>query len=334
MKPTVNRTRVTIIRPTIRAGWLGCRLVAPLLFAVLVGNLLPLSTAAAQDSTSEEEDFELPSDSTASLEAEIKESAGAAAESPAAEKDESTSAEAESDASESEGRTDADTEESNDENPAETAKPEKPPVEPIGSARKAFDHWFGYPWYDKEHDALRPVTLLRQSNTKRDLSFLNIFAWIGLALLLVALAYFLIQAYVLRESNAAQTTETRLRHVPVEVSALEALPFQVRRPTADLLEEARRQYEQGHYTEAIIYLFSYQLVQLDRHQLIRLAKGKTNRQYLREVGSSRPLGKLLEHTMVIFEGVFFGSQGLERLQFESAWNRLADFDRLVLETGR
>ena len=44
----------------------------------------------------------------------------------------------------------------------------------------------------------------------------------------------------------------------------------------------------------MIYLFSHQLVQLDRHQIIRLAKGKTNRQYLREVGpggDAPPVGR-------------------------------------------
>ena len=52
----------------------------------------------------------------------------------------------------------------------------------------------------------------------------------------------------------------------------------------DLLAEARRHYQAGNYGAAIVYLFSFQLVQLDQRQIIRLAKGKTNRQYLREVG--------------------------------------------------
>ena len=54
---------------------------------------------------------------------------------------------------------------------------------------------------------------------------------------------------------------------------------------AGLLEEARRSYEEGDYNTAIVYLYSYQLVKLDQNQWIRLAKGKTNRQYLaRTVG--------------------------------------------------
>ena len=59
----------------------------------------------------------------------------------------------------------------------------------------------------------------------------------------------------------------------------------------DLLAEARRHYQAGNYGAAIVYLFSFQLVQLDRRQIIQLAKGKTNRQYLREVGPRDPLRK-------------------------------------------
>ena len=50
---------------------------------------------------------------------------------------------------------------------------------------------------------------------------------------------------------------------------LERLPVQVRQPSSNLLGEARRLMEEGKYNEAIVYLFSHQLVQLDRHQFLR-----------------------------------------------------------------
>ena len=74
-----------------------------------------------------------------------------------------------------------------------------------------------------------------------------------------------------------------------EADRIENLPFPVKRPQADLLGETRWHYEQGNFGEAIIYLFSYELVQLDTHHLIRLAKGKTNRQYLRELTADSSL---------------------------------------------
>ncbi len=90
--------------------------------------------------------------------------------------------------------------------------------------------------------------------------------------------------------------------------------------------EARRHYEQGNYSEAIIYLFSYELVQLDKFALIRLARGKTNRQYLREVPRRPELRSPLERTMVAFEGVFFGSRLLDRAGFEACWQQLPQFE--------
>ena len=52
---------------------------------------------------------------------------------------------------------------------------------------------------------------------------------------------------------------------------------------------ARLYEKRGNFNQAIIYYYSYQLVTLDRRQVIRLAKGKTNRQYLRETGRRGPL---------------------------------------------
>ena len=82
----------------------------------------------------------------------------------------------------------------------------------------------------------------------------------------------------------------------------------------------------GDYSEAIIYLFSYQLVELDRHHVIRLTKGKTNRQYLRETrAAARALHRSSETTMIAFEDAFFGHKTLTREQFEQCWQRLDEF---------
>jgi hypothetical protein len=110
-----------------------------------------------------------------------------------------------------------------------------------------------------------------------------------------------------------------------DVDRVEALPFKLRKPTGNFLDEARRLYEAGDYSEAIIYFFSYQLVELDRHHLIRLAKGKTNRQYLREVRPRPNLHQILGITIVAFEDAFFGRKTLTREHFEQCWSRLGEF---------
>jgi hypothetical protein len=74
-------------------------------------------------------------------------------------------------------------------------------------------------------------------------------------------------------------------------------------------------------------LFSYQLVALDKRHVIHLAKGKTNRQYLRETRSREPLKNLLQRTMISFEDVFFGHHDLSRERFEESWQSLDEFHR-------
>jgi hypothetical protein len=110
-----------------------------------------------------------------------------------------------------------------------------------------------------------------------------------------------------------------------DVDRVDALPFQLKRPRGDLLAEAQRLYDEGRYAEAMIYLYSYQLVQLDKSQVIRLTRGKTNRQYLREVRRSSKLFELMQRSMVTFEDVFFGDHELDRSGFELCWTQLDEF---------
>jgi hypothetical protein len=110
---------------------------------------------------------------------------------------------------------------------------------------------------------------------------------------------------------------------------LEQLPVNLRRARSDLLSEARRHYEAGQYNEAIIYLYSYLLVELDKAQRIRLLRGKTNRQYLWELRDSPELRSLVARAMVAFEDVFFGGHDLDRARFEACYLRLDEFHLLL-----
>ena len=204
------------------------------------------------------------------------------------------------------------------------------------------------PWYDQDTGRVRRVDVKntappaqpgnwewRASNSQGpDLRWLwealQVVVWVVLGLLFVVVAWLLIKALLRNEVADLATAGSSVADDSVqEVDRIENLPFQVRRPRGDLLGEARRHYDAGNFGEAIIYLFSYQLVQLDKSHLIRLAKGKTNRQYLREVRSQRDLGSLLAATMFTFEDVFFGNHRLGRSRFESCWNRLDDFHHLL-----
>ncbi len=217
--------------------------------------------------------------------------------------------------------------------------------EAVVAGRKALDHWGRYPWYDAKSDGLQPMDLSPSWwerwfsgwqgpswSPSLPHSLLQWVAWILIALAIGLLIYAVVRTYLARRAagsggsrGKAQTDEAEDRR------RVEALPLPGIRGQSDLLAEAERQYRLGHYGQAVVCLFSYQLIQLDKRQLIRMTKGKTNRQYLRELGPRRPLRGLLEQTMVVFEDAFFGQHAIDRVRFESCWTRLNEFEALAAE---
>jgi hypothetical protein len=224
--------------------------------------------------------------------------------------------------------------------------------ESIDSAREALSD-SSFPWYDAQRDELQRIELrveeeeepglraseweatpARSNPSNRTLNRPNVSGlgnvmmvlfWCFVAVVLIGIIAVIVWAFLRREVR--QTGEEIKSETSREVDRLEELPFTVKRPQSDLLEEARRLYEAGKFAEAIIYLFSYELVELDKHQIIRLTKGKTNRQYLGEARGKPAVLPLLEDTMVAFEDVFFGKHGLDRERFESCWRRVDEFRR-------
>jgi hypothetical protein len=213
-----------------------------------------------------------------------------------------------------------------------------------------------FPWYDRREDNVRPLNAVPRSrpDERGDTSWtkapsaatpgrmpqLNLFGtvlqWAGLSVLIVLLGLiaFLIAKAFLKDEVSDHVVLRKVIESSRDVDRVEALPFHLRKTTGDFLSEARRLYEAGEFSEAIIYLFSYQLVQLDRQHLIRLAKGKTNRQYLRELRQRPALRGILETTVVNFEDAFFGRKRLSREQFERSWQQLDDFHAQIAQLER
>jgi len=215
------------------------------------------------------------------------------------------------------------------------------PEAAVASGRKALDHWVGgYPWYDARTDDLRPVDVSEPWVPQRQPGSFSLnlepllrwLAWILLVLFLAALAYVLVRVYLSRtRGGSPDGDDAGPSDAADRQRRSEALPLPAARLEGDLLAQARRHYREGRFGEAILYLFGYQLVELDKRQRIRLAKGKTNRQYLREIGGPGRLRRLVEQTMVAFEDFFFGRHAIDRARFESCWSRLAEFDSLAAE---
>lgn len=211
----------------------------------------------------------------------------------------------------------------------------------VAEGRDALGARFGgYNWYDRSQDASRRVDIYTPWDWSWEWSgpnpgglgaalaiLLKILAWVLLVALVCWLAYLLIRAYLQHEGLSA--TAPSSGQATLTAAHIEALPEEVRRDVSDLLGAARRHYEQGNYREAMIYLYSHELVELDRGQRIRLARGKTNRQYLRETSSLPSLAELFERAIVTFEAVFFGNYLLDRAGFEACWNQLPEVERLA-----
>lgn len=223
--------------------------------------------------------------------------------------------------------------------------------EAVECARRALAGPVRFPWYDAQTDGVKPIEVRPVEDPENRRSrwqaappapraapdrlgnLLEVLGWALLAAAIAVIAWVLVRAFLSRERRTRAADEADARHEPDgEADRMESLPFTVRPPLSDLLAEARRLYEAGDYGQAIIYLYSHLLVQLDKHQIIRLAKGKTNRQYLRELRHRPPLAEVLAQTMVAFEDVFFGRHRLDRDRFESCWSRIDEFHR-QLERG-
>jgi len=155
-------------------------------------------------------------------------------------------------------------------------------------------------------------------------AFLNYVLWSVGSVLLIALIVLIIVAIV-----RARGKEKRKTPSFEDIAKIEELPFAVRKPKGDFLSEARRLYQEGKYGEAMLYFYSYLLLKLDRRQLIHLDRGKTNRQYLRELRGFRSLRGIVEPSMIAFEEVFFGRHKLTRDRFERCFGKLDEFEQLV-----
>ena len=217
----------------------------------------------------------------------------------------------------------------------------------IEDGRDALNSNTDYPWYDPDTDSLRPTSLPEikepesdesEVDSSADLSmnlsggsagFMQVLFWIFIAALFIGLVVLMVWAFLRHQRQEDDNDETQVVESSSDVDRIEQLPFTVRQPQGNLLDEARRCYEAGDFREAIIYLYSYKLVELDKHHFIHLAKGKTNRQYLREVRPQPRVIPLLERTMVAFEDVFFGDHVLDRSRFETCWSGLGEFHQIM-----
>lgn len=155
--------------------------------------------------------------------------------------------------------------------------------------------------------------------------------WVVLGVIMALLVALLVYTFMrIDDAPAAGEPSERDDERPKDLQArMENLPMDLRKPVGDLLQEADRLYAAGQMDEAIIYLFGHRLLQLDRHQAIRLARGKTNRQYLSELYSRPELQPIVRETVNLFEESYFGRYAVAPGRFDDVRGRQAEFESLL-----
>ncbi|MEX2138268.1 MAG: DUF4129 domain-containing protein [Pirellulales bacterium] len=212
--------------------------------------------------------------------------------------------------------------------------------EAVSAGAGALDSWWDYPWYDDQSDDIRRIDLKARrqapissapsgSGISWDLEWLG---WLLIAVVMAGVLFMLLRMYWTRTPRGQSSGGAALVGAPVSIDRLEELPVQIEQPVGDLLSAARWASEQGDYDRAIVLLYSHQLLELDKREAIRLTKGKTNRQYLRELRLRPGLAPLLATSMIAFEDVFFGGHSLGRERFEECWRQAVQLlERLSLQ---
>ena len=163
-------------------------------------------------------------------------------------------------------------------------------------------------------------------------NFGELIGWVLFGLCVALIVALIVNLMLRMEPGRAEGSEAdaTAEHRTIEEQArLEQLPVEVRRIQGDLLAEADRLRQAGRYDEAIIYLFGYRLLQLDRAHLIRLARGKTNLQYLRELSGRRELQGIMRETVRLFERSYFGRYEITSSEFATLREQQPAFESLL-----
>ncbi len=110
------------------------------------------------------------------------------------------------------------------------------------------------------------------------------------------------------------------------------LPEGVRPGFGDPWTVAERSRASGDYGGAVVALFAFQLLGLDRRGLIRLTPGRTGRQYVQSVRDAG-LARSPAATLTLFEEYYYGGKSPSRASFEEVWRLALDFKTRLDASG-
>jgi hypothetical protein len=176
------------------------------------------------------------------------------------------------------------------------------------------------PWYDAEADAAQRVELFKPWDAPDfnllDGTWAQMFAWATLALVVVLLVGGVVYA-LMSWQRPVDDSESDVTLIPgLATARSELLPVRAGSTGDQLRAEAQRHFAAGEYGEAVVCLYTYGLLTLDDLHMIHLARGKTNRQYLRELARTEQLHEPMRQMVGTFEGYFFGGHDVSRQRCE------------------
>jgi len=179
------------------------------------------------------------------------------------------------------------------------------------------DQLHGAPWYDSTTDSWKRMDLPsedEQTSSREDLGDgIPGFAYVMYGLIVVAVALIIMHLWRLRGSGQAPGSIGVVAPLPVHLSVL---PFAVPDATGDPESAFKAACDVGDWTRAVVWLYAWQLLALDRVGVVHLLPGKTNRGYQREVSTLTPISAALGATINVFERTYFGHQPATREEVE------------------
>jgi len=134
----------------------------------------------------------------------------------------------------------------------------------------------------------------------------------------------------LAQQQPRQQVERSGRGAPERI---DQLPVAVSTGSAGLWELVQQAVEQKQFSRAIVFLYSYLLLRLDQQGRIRLEKGRTNRQYLRQLRGDPQLQRWMARIVAAFEEVFFGHRELGAEAFQQCWELVPQIQSRVEQKG-
>lgn len=198
-------------------------------------------------------------------------------------------------------------------------------------------------WYSQEERRVvflpdKPVKLPKPSRVRTSpreggisIDFMwDASAWFfaaALVLFIVFLTWFGVRAQVTARRRARdRAAELIRRRRRIETLAVEA------RPRYDDLDKAADEArDRGDRRAALIFFFSWILVEMDKRSVALLDKGKTNLDYWRELKDRPQIQKIYRLVMDKFERVYFGGVEISSEELDEIWSLRAPFEELMNE---